>query len=401
MAKTVASTVLIPPTPDVLVVGAGVIGCSIAYACVKAGLRVTVVERDRIGAGASGASAGMLAPQVEAHHPDSFFSFGLAGRAEHEMIAAQLRDEAGLDVEYRKTGIFRVALEERDAVDLQARAVWQREHGLAAQWMASDELARAEPMFAGAVGMRVVGALWLPDESQTRSPRLVRALATAAIQRGADFREGQPVTGLVHDGRRVTGIMTPAGVLKAGTTVLSAGVWSASIAAASGVALSVEPIRGQILALRTLTRSPKHILWTHDCYIAPKVDGQLVIGATEERAGFDSHPTMSGMLQLAIAATDVLPELGRLPIEAQWAGLRPASPDRLPIIGWAPGYDGLFLATAHFRNGVLLGPLTGRLVAEMVQGNRPSYDIAEYTPQRFVPGAQSTVERPPMSIQTS
>lgn len=374
--------------PDVLIVGGGVIGCAIAYYGTCAGLRVTLIDGERIGAGASGAAAGMLAPQVEAHQPDDFFDFGLAGRAEHARLAPQLLDEAGLDVEYRQTGILRLALEEREAVDLRGRAIWQRGRGLAAEWLEPDQVGTLEPAFGGAAGKRLVGALWLPEEGQVRSPRLVQALAAAAIRRGAVLHEGLPATSLQREGDRVTGVRTPAGVLRAGTVVLAAGAWSGALAATAGLHLPVEPIKGQIIVLGSLRRAPRHILWSGECYVAPKADGLVMVGATEERAGFDRRPTLSGVLQLALGATNLLPELGRLSVETQWGGLRPALPDRLPVIGWAAGCENLLLATAHFRNGVLLGPLTGKLATEMLLGKAPSWDLSPYSPERLSPTRQ-------------
>jgi glycine oxidase len=369
--------------PDVLIVGGGVIGCAIAYYGACAGLRVMLIDGERIGAGASGAAAGMLAPQVEAHQPDDFFSFGLAGRAEHARLAPQLLDEAGLDVEYRQTGILRLALEEREAVDLRGRAIWQRDRGLTAEWLEPDRVGALEPAFAGAAGKRLVGALWLPEEGQVRSPRLVQALATAAIRRGAVFQEGLPATGLQREGDRVTGVRTPNGMLPAGMVVLAAGAWSGPLAATIGLHLPVEPIKGQIIVLGSLRRAPRHILWSGECYVAPKADGLVMVGATEEHAGFDRRPTLSGVLQLALGATNLLPELGRLSVETQWGGLRPALPDRLPVIGWAAGCENLLLATAHYRNGVLLGPLTGKLATELLLGKAPSWDLGPYSPERL------------------
>jgi glycine oxidase len=372
------------PAPDVIVIGGGVIGASIAYACTAAGMRVCLIERNEIASGASGAAAGMLAPQVEAHQPDDFFDLCLQGRSEYAQVAPALLEEAGIDIEYRKSGILRVALEEREAVDLQGRAEWQRQRGLTAEWLAPSDVAVREPMFAGAISRRIVGALWLPEECQVRSPRLVRALLDAAIRKGTRIREGTPVLGLVVEGNCVSGVRLPGEIVIGGAVVVAAGAWSAEVARYAGVGLRVEPIKGQILALSTMMRSPRHILWSGTCYVAPKVDGQLVIGATEERSGFDPRPTMSGLLQLAMSATEMLPELGRLPINTQWGGLRPATPDRLPVIGWAPALEGLFFATGHFRNGVLLGPLTGRIAAAMLAGEAPCSDVASYAPGRVV-----------------
>jgi glycine oxidase len=368
---------------EVLVVGAGIIGCSIAYQCAVAGLRVLVLEQQRIGDGASGAAAGMLAPQVEAHQPDAFFRLLLAGRAMHGELAAQLQEETGIDVGYRRSGVLRVALEEREAVDLRNRAEWQRGLGLAAEWVESRQLVHHEPMFAGAAGRKLIGALWLSEEGQVHGGRLVQALAAAAQTRGALFQETTPVIGFERAGRRVIGVRTPDGIHRAATVVLASGAWSGELAKQAGLAVPVEPIKGQAMALRMGTDRPQHIIWSRDCYLVPKVDGRLIVGATEQRAGFDTQPILSGLVHLANGAVDLLPALGRLPVDGLWAGLRPATPDRFPIIGWATDAEGLLLATGHFRHGIILGPLTGHLVAQLLQGKTTDWDLAPYAPARF------------------
>jgi glycine oxidase len=294
-----------------------------------------------------------------------------------------LLDELGMDVEYRASGVLRVALDEREAADLRGRVSWQLQRGLKVEWLEPDEVARREPLFAGAAGKLLVGALWLPEESQTRPPRLVQALAATAARAGADIVEGTPVIELLHAGSRVTGVRIPGGDIAAGTVVLAAGAWSSPLLAPV-LPVAVEPIKGQILSLGSVGIAPRHVTWAGHCYIAPKSDGEVIVGATEERAGYDTRPTLSGLAQLATEATTVMPALGRLPVLRQWAGLRPATADRLPVIGAVPGWSGLFVATAHFRNGVLLGPLTGKVIAAAIQGKPAPFDVTPYSPARFV-----------------
>jgi len=368
----------------VVIVGGGIIGCSIAYYAAEAGARVTLLERSYLAAGASGVAAGMLAPQVEAPFADPFFELALLGRGTHSPLAAQLMQDVGLDVEYRQTGILRVARTEAERAELQRQHRWQAARGLAAEWVESDDLGRREPLLSGVAGRLLAGGLWLPDEAQVRSPRLVQALATAAAKRGAQFLEGTWAVGLVGNGR-ITGVVTPNGVIDADVVVLAAGVWSPDLTRAIGFELPVVPVKGQVISLRGLGSSPQQVLWSGECYLVPRPDGEVLLGATEEEGNYDARPTLAGMNRLTEAALEVMPAVGSFVVDGVWAGLRPAAPDRHPIVGWAPGTDRLMLATAHYRNGVLLGPLTGQRVAEMVLRGTPAAEFEPFGPMRFVP----------------
>jgi glycine oxidase len=362
-----------------------VIGCSIAYYLSKRGASVTLLERSRLAGGASGVAAGMLAPQVEAPFADPFFELALLGRAEHAPLADALLEEIGLDVEYRRTGILRVARTEAERADIRRMQRWQVQRELRAEWIESEHLGECEPLLSGVAGRLVAGGLWLPDEAQVRSPRLVQALATAAARRGARFLEGAWAVGLTCTGDRVTGVATPSGVLQAETVVLAAGVWSADIARTAGLELPVAPVKGQVLSLRApgLSKGPRQVLWTGECYLVPRPDGELLLGATEEEGNYDARPTLAGVNRLTEAALDVVPAAGGFVVDGVWAGLRPAAPDRHPIVGWAPGFQRLMLATAHYRNGVLLGPLTGRRVAEQIIDGKSAPEFTPFGPERI------------------
>ncbi|HEY2595539.1 MAG TPA: glycine oxidase ThiO [Chloroflexota bacterium] len=368
---------------DVVIVGGGVIGCCIAYYLTLGGARVTLVERGHMASGASGVAAGMLAPQVEAPFADPFFELCVLGRAEHPPLASALLDDVGLDVEFRQTGILRVARTEAERVDLQRMLRWQAARGLAAEWIESDALGSCEPLLKGVAGRLLAGGLWLPDEGQVRGPRLVQALALAAAKRGARFVEGTWVTGLETSGDRVTGVRTPTGVLTADSVVLAAGVWSPEVSRGAGLDLPVVPVKGQIVSLRSLGKAPRQVIWSGDCYLVPRPDGEIVLGATEEEGNYDVRPTLAGLNRLTEAALEVVPGVGSFTVDGFWAGLRPAAPDRFPIVGWAPGLEGLFLATAHYRNGVLLGPLTGKRVADHLLRGAPLGEFAGFGVQRF------------------
>jgi glycine oxidase len=368
---------------DVVVVGGGVIGCSIAYFLSLAGARVTLLERGHLASGASGVAAGMLAPQVEAPFADAFFELALLGRAEHEPLAQTLLEDVGLDVEYRRTGILRVARTEAERADLERQFRWQSARHLNVEWVEQDDLGVREPLLKGVAARMVAGGLWLGDEGQVRGPRLVQALAAAALKRGARFREAMNVVDFELRGDRVTGVRTQAGVVEGDTVVLAAGVWSADLAARLGLGLPMTPVKGQILSLHALGRAPRQVLWSGECYLVPRPDGEIVLGATEEEGNYDTRPTVGGLNRLTEAALEVVPAVGGFSVDGFWAGLRPAAPDRYPIVGWSGVASNVFLATAHYRNGILLGPLTGKRVADHLLDGASLGEFGPYGPERF------------------
>jgi glycine oxidase len=348
---------------------------------------VTLLERSYLAAGASGVAAGMLAPQVEAPFADPFFELALQGRGEHAGLAERLFDEIGVDVEYRRTGILRVARTEAERADLQRQHRWQSERGLAAEWVDSDDLGRREPLLRGVAGRMLAGGLWLADEAQVRSPRLVQALASGAIAHGAQCLEGTWALSLETFGQRVSGVVTPAGVVHGDTVVLAAGVWSPDLARGLGLNLPVSPVKGQVMSLRALGKSPRQVIWSGECYLVPRPDGEIVLGATEEEGNYDARPTLAGVNRLTEAALEVVPAVGAFVVDGIWAGLRPAAPDRHPIVGWAPQLDRLMVCTAHYRNGVLLGPLTGIRVADHVLSGAGMPEFAPFGVDRFSVGS--------------
>jgi glycine oxidase len=368
---------------DVVVVGGGVIGCCVAYYLARGGANVTLLERGHLASGASGVAAGMLAPQVEAPFADEFFEVALKGRAEHDPLAQELYADVGLDVEYRRTGILRVARTEAERVELERMLRWQSARGLAAEWIDAVHLGECEPLLKGVAARLLAGGLWLADESQVRGPRLVQALANAAIKRGAHIHEATAVLGLCTTAGRVSGVRTTSGLIGADVVVLAAGVWSPPLVEDVGIALPVAPVKGQILSLRAVGKSPHQVLWCGEAYLVPRPDGEIVLGATEEEGNYDTRPTLSGLNRLSEAALEVVPAVGGFTVDGFWSGLRPAAPDRFPIVGWAPATEGLFLATAHYRNGILLGPLTGRRVAAHILEHAPLQELQPFGLERF------------------
>lgn len=358
--------------PDVAIIGGGVIGLAIAWQLAGAGMRVTVYERDRLGGQASGAAAGLLAPVSEHLTPDDFLALGIASLRSYPDFVSAVREESGIDPELVQSGVLRVALSDGEAETLSRTATGTL------QTVVLDAQAARE--LEPALSPQTVSGLFAPDESHVASPRLVAALGVAARRRGARILEGTPVGRIIRDKDRVVGVETPSGPEPAGAVVLAAGAWSAVL---TGPALGVTPIRGQILALEGNTAPLSRPVFGAGSYLAPKRDGTIWAGATEDRAGFSPYPTARGVRTILAGAERLAPAVAEAAFVRAWAGLRPATPDRLPILGRAA--DGLVLATGHHRNGILLAPITAEIVAALVLGNPPPIDLGPFSPDRFAP----------------
>jgi len=364
---------------DVLVVGGGVIGAAVSWALAGAGLAVRLLERGEIAGEASGAAAGMLAPIAEGAEPGPALRARLDSFAWFSELVPALREASGLDPEYVVSGSLRVAATDVAAAALRAEAERVAEHGLV--WLAADDLARTAPGIAPAVRAR--GGLLATRDAHVRSPLLTRAFAGAAERMGAEITTGVAVRGLLRSGDAIAGVATSDGPIPGGAVVLCPGCFTAECASWIGgdVALPIEPVRGQIVAVELPPAMPGPIVWGGDTYLVPKLDGSLVIGATTERVGFDRRVTAGGVAHLLAAAEALVPGVGGARFLGAWAGLRPDTPDHLPLVGAWPGTPGLFLAAGHYRNGVLLAPLTARLVADAVLGKgggEPAFDPARF-----------------------
>ncbi len=335
--------------PDAAIVGAGIVGCSIAYELAKKGLRVTVVDRGPIGREASWAAGGILTPVHLADYPSALAELCVRAQEGYAAFVEEIRGSE--DPELRRTGLLLLVRDDRDAQIARTLEEWKR--------------ARGQP-----VELRSDG-LFLPDVHQVRNPRLTRAIAEAAKRCGAEFRENTPVAGFLRVPGRVHGIRTSSGDLHAGTTILAAGAWSGEEAAKLGIALPVKPMKGQMLLVETEPETVPSILLHRELYLVPRADGRVLIGSTLEDVGFDKRVTAGATEHLLARAIEMCPALEGATLLASWAGLRPGTPDRLPYLGRAPGWEGLVVATGHYRNGILLGPITGASIREVVEGRTP------------------------------
>ena len=367
-----------------MVVGGGVAGCAVAFTLAREGLSVRLVERDELAGHASGAAAGMLAPVGEAGEPGSLRTLGLESLRLFPGLCDEVRMLSGIDAEYEASGLLRVAVDEAAADRLRKCLHESGAGALGLEWLDADEAQRAEPGLAHALA----GALWSPSEAHVRSPLLARGLAAAAHALGAEVEVGTHVLGLTWQADRVTGVRTSRGERRAGHVVVCTGCWAGELAEwlphdVAAFRPPIEPVRGQILSLDSPPRRLRSIVWGDDTYIVPKRDGSVVVGATEERVGFDCRVTASGMAELLAAAPRLVPELANVRFREGWAGLRPGSPDGLPGVGPVPATRGLSVAIGHARNGVLLSPLTGRIVADAILGKERSQAAEVLDPARW------------------
>jgi glycine oxidase len=362
--------------PDIVVVGGGVVGCAIARELARAGAKVVVVERGEIGREASWAAGGILTPVHLAEYPGPLAGLCRASASLYPSLVEDLRRETSIDIEYRVSGMLMLARNNEDRRAIETLATWKRERGQPVEPVESPR--DLEPVLASALR----GGLLLPDVAQVRNNRVAPALAESARKSGVEVRATCEVTGFTRVPGRITGVKTTRGDILADETVIAAGAWSTDLLGTIGIHIDVHPVRGQMVLLESPPELVKRIMLWSDRYIVPRVDGRLVVGSTIEDVGFDKRVTASGIASILSSALEVAPELARLPVLQTWAGLRPATADRLPYLGRPPELAGLVLATGHFRNGILLAPITARLTADVIAGRSPSIDLSAFRPDR-------------------
>jgi glycine oxidase len=373
---------------DVVVVGAGVIGLACAWRAAQAGLSVRVLERDEPGAGASGVAAGMLAPVGEAAWgEEDLLRAALAAHGMWAGFAAQLEDAAGSTSRLLASGALHVALDRDEAAELRRRHELMRSLGLDAEWLTGRACRELEPGLAPGA----VGGVHAPHEAAVDPGAAVSALVAACARAGVDVRAGSEVDGLLMEGERAAGVTVSSGARHpAGAVVAAAGAWSGLDWLPEEARPPVRPVKGQILTLRGPAGRPVAggIVVTERVYLVPRPDGRLVAGATVEELGFDTTVTAGGVHELLREAYRALPDIAELELERAVAGLRPGTPDNAPIVGRS-AVEGLILATGHYRNGVLLAPLTAAGVAAVLTGDALPAELEVADPGRFTPHAEA------------
>jgi glycine oxidase len=368
-------------TRDVIVVGGGVIGCTIAWRLAQAGSKVTIFERGRVGCEASRAAAGMLSPQAECHSQEPFFDLCLRSRAMYRGFADELKDATDIDIEYKDEGTMFVVLQDEDDEEKTGWAAWQFEAGLPLEHVSADDLRKIEP----AVTESAARAVFLPEEHQVENRRLMDALEVGIKRAGVELIEGADVTAIATRHGRVIGVVSAGQLVEAGVVVVAAGAWSSRLFEPLGLKIELIPARGQMLALRGEQCPITRVLHSSSVYVVPRRDGRILIGATVEYAGFEKRVPANAINHLLTAGLKLVPSLGQLEIVESWSGLRPDTIDHLPIIG-PGGPDNLVLATGHFRNGILLAPVTAEVLTELIIEARLPEELNAFSANRFAGG---------------
>jgi glycine oxidase len=364
----------------VVVVGAGIIGCAIAYELSRRGVSCVVLDSRRLGMAATNAAAGVLAPLAEFRRPGALVQAGLQSLRLYPAWVERLREEVpDFDVEFALNGVLRVAFEEDELAELRAGLRYRDELGVELIELDAAQLRDAEPR----LNERLVGGVLCPEEGQVSNQLFTLALSRAARKRGARLVEFAPVAGFRRSGGRVTAVRTSKGEFAGDHVVLAAGPWTKPIARMLGVDVPTFPVRGQMLALGRMVTPIHQPIWGPRGYVLPRANGLVFAGATVEEVGFRIKTTTRGLSQVRRAAFELVPQLRHAREHFSWAGLRPGSADGLPMLGALPGWENVTLATGHFRNGILLAPLTGELIAQAIVEGRASEALAPFDPARF------------------
>ncbi len=346
---------------NVTVVGAGVVGCAVAYELASRGARVELLDPRGPGRGATGASAGILAPLIEGHS-QALLRLGTCSVALWDDFVRRVQAESGLTIEYERSGTLQIALDDTQAAELSALA--QRLHAAGVEHSLLD--GRAATTLEPRLSHRTTQALLVPAQGFVGPVPLTNALVRAATARGVSMRQA-----------RATSIDE----IHSDAVVIAAGSWSAEFLPTPHP--FVKPIRGQLLALSMARRPATRVIWGTDCYVVPWTDGTVLVGATVEDVGFDERTTAAGLRGLLNAAVDLMPGLEHAHFSEARAGLRPKTADELPAIGRSSTMPHVFYATGHYRNGVLLAPLTATLIADLVLEGRERPELADVRPDRF------------------
>jgi len=364
----------VPANPDVIVVGGGAVGAACARELAAAGRRVLLVERGAAGGEAWHAAAGMLAPQIESEPEAPLFDLGIAGRERYVLLASQLLEGTGIDIGLWGSGIANLATDERTAAVLRTRVALQRQHGHLCDWLDAEEVRARWPQLGA-----TCGAMWAPREATLDPNLLVRALLLDAQRCGATLVQDEIVAVESAHGK-VTGVRGRQHY-SAPDVVIAAGAWSGRL---DGLPrpLSVEPVRGQMAAVPWPAGLPPAVFYHHDGYMLFR-EGEAILGSTMEYVGFRPQVTEAGLAGIVTSLSALYPPLANARLQRSWAGLRPMSPDGLPIIGREPSLEGLWYATGHGRNGILLAGITGTLVRELLEGAPTREELPLFRPDRF------------------
>jgi glycine oxidase len=367
-----------PPTPSVVIIGGGVMGCAAAYELARRGVKVTVLERSVPGAEASSAAAGILGAQVESHHPGPLTELGLLSSELYPALVKELERISGISIGYRRSGVLKVAFAASEVARAGRALAWQTKAKLPLARLTQSALLAREPLLSP----ELQGGLWFEADATLEPRALLSALRISAEKLGAEFRSGSFVKRIAERGGRAIGVELDDGSVVGGShVVLAAGSWTSLLTKSDAATPRVVPARGQIVELRTSTPLLSSVLFGPDCYLVPRADGRLLIGSTLEFVGFRREVTAGAVAKLLTAAIRLVPALSDAELSASWSSFRPYTKDELPLLG-PSATPGLILMSGHYRNGILLAPISARIVADCVTGKKPPLDLTPFSPDR-------------------
>jgi glycine oxidase len=363
---------------EVVIVGGGVIGLSVAYALAGEGVSSTVLDQGDLGRAASWAGAGIIAPSSDSTPSSPAAALRALSSRMHGEWSASLFSETGIDNGYRVSGGVDVAFDEQEEHELRCLAGQWRSEGITFERIEARDLSRVEP----ALNPEIRVLYFLADRAQIRNPWHLRALIAACEKRGVLLLPHNPVLGFERERDRVTGVKTSSGTVPCGTVVVAAGPWTGRLLEGLGLSIATPPVKGQIVLFRSDRPILKRIVEHGKNYLVPREDGHVLVGATEEDAGFDVRQTPAAVRDLITEALRLCPSLASCQFEKSWAGLRPGSFDTKPYIGFAQGVPNLIVASGHKRAGLQLSPGTAAVVSDLVLGRPPRIDLSPFQPGR-------------------
>ncbi|TYO72668.1 glycine oxidase ThiO [Rossellomorea marisflavi] len=346
----------------IIIVGGGVIGLSIAFELMKKGCNVTLLEKGKLAGKASGAAAGMLGVHTETRGNPSMTSLAKESRDLFPALAEQLLNCSGIDIGLRQNGMIMPAMTGREQHLLQEEA--NSPQGMKEElcWLEERELRKMEP----SLSRSFIGGLYIPRDGNLLAPRLSEALAISAATMGAVLHEGTEVNTLIMKGRSVIGVNTTRGPLYGDEVVVAGGAWSQHILRRVGIKLDAAPVKGECISVTPKEGFLNRTIVSDDVYLVPKADGTLTIGATEQVGSFSEDVAAESVSRLLAKACTIAPGIAAAAWGKAWAGTRPKTSSRLPFMGRVPDVEGMSLATGHYRNGILLAPITGVLMADLL-----------------------------------
>jgi glycine oxidase len=371
------------PSPDAIVVGGGIIGCTLAYELQKRKIQTLLIDQGQIGRESTWASAGIIGPPSGETLPPHRAELADRSEKRYARLLESVAEDSAFDPSYLRIGKVLVAFTEAEVEIAQSRVLWQVNHGYEARWIEPDEVREIEPTIPAET---ILGAYYTPDGGGLTGHRVTEAIADAFRNAGGEVREYTAATGLLLENDRITGVDTPQGPIHSDTVALCAGAWTRFLGGSISRYLPVIPVKGQMIGVVPESNGsrPRHVTGTiSGGYVVPRVDGTVAVGASLEHRGFDKRVTAKAFSHATALMEKVSPALLQAQFSSAWAGLRPGTEDDSPIMGPVPGYEGLWVSTGHFRTGIQLAPGSAVLMADAISNKRVDNLLSQFSLERF------------------